>query len=73
MLFKEYYKKRTGSRIKEAGLFTGCLQWWSDYSVFVETDLNKASAIEKNKRESKEQLEKGNFSVRNLAEVSVDE
>ena len=31
------------------------------------------SAIEKNKRESKEQLEKGNFSVRNLAEVSVDE
>jgi hypothetical protein len=42
--------------------------------VFVETDLNKkASAIEKNKRESKEQLEKGNFSVRNLAEVSVDE
>jgi hypothetical protein len=45
----------------------------SYYSVFVETDLNKASAIEKNKRESKEQLEKGNFSVRNLAEVSVDE
>jgi hypothetical protein len=41
--------------------------------VFVETDLNKASAIEKNKRESKEQLEKDNFSVRNLAEVSVDE
>ena len=31
------------------------------------------SAIEKNKRESKEQLEKDNFSVRNLAEVSVDE
>ena len=31
------------------------------------------SAIEKNKRKFKEQLEKGNFSVRNLAEVSVDE